>query len=105
MTAAPYARRLDEILSDGGWHTVDELVAQVGPLIPEADALRISERERTQKQQARGHNTARQRGDRATAVAAGRRRRIVSALSKRRRHGHATSRTNPDGTTSWRAAP
>lgn len=46
---APWTRRVREILSDGEWHTYDELVAAAGPLVPPGRARRDAEKHRLRR--------------------------------------------------------
>lgn len=79
--------RLEEILADGEWHRLDDLVRAAGPLVPEGKAVRRGERERVRTRLVPGE---RERCDRDTAVATGRRDIIRRSLADMVSQGQAT---------------
>lgn len=89
---SPATQALHHTLADHQAHTLDELVDIAGPLIPEERAWRQAEGSRL----AASGPPTRYQGDRAQAVAAGRRDIIRRRLSELTRHHRITR--NPDGT-------
>lgn len=93
MTAA--IDRVMELLDDGKWHPLSELVDAVAPMLPPGPAYRRAEQSRRRLQESRGFPvTARQRGDKERAVASGRRlgaRNVVRGLRIRGRVEERTS--------------
>lgn len=101
MTArSAHGRKLDEVLADGNWHALDELVDAAGPMVADGRALREAEAERAR---ANGHTGPRTRGDRDRVVAAGRRRLIRQTLRNMATHGTVERRTI-DGRLQYRKA-
>lgn len=84
---APWTVAALDVLADGQPHTLDELLAVAGPLIPDERAWRAAETHRTNRPTPRGD---RRKGDRATAVATGRRIILHHTLDACVRRGVAT---------------
>lgn len=85
MTArSPHGRAVDEVLADGEWHTLDELVARCGPMVPPGVALRRAEGGRKAALRYKGLVPGeRQYGTRDDAMVVGRRSVIVNVLRLR----------------------
>ena len=80
---SPWTDRLLEILSDGRWHTYEELAELAGPLVPPGQAARRTEADRASQSRSR-NGTARPRHgafDQADPIATGRRRIIRDSLT------------------------
>ncbi len=81
--------RVMEVLADGEWHDSAELIAVLAPMMPPGPAYRRAEESRKSRQRRRGHEpTARQRGDRDSAIASGQRmaaREVLRGLNRRDR--------------------
>jgi|SRR5581483_11651518 len=85
VTTTAWGARLDELLADGEWHELEEVLAAIMPLVPPGVAYRVGERRRLMKR-----STApaqRHHGDDAASVAAGRRTIAKDAVRARTRHG------------------
>lgn len=86
--------RVLNLLADGKWHPLSELVDAVAPMMPPGPAYRRVEQARRRMQERRGAPvTPRQRGDKASAIDSGRRvgaRNVVRGL---RRRGRVEERT------------
>lgn len=87
--------RVLELLADRKWHALSELVDAVAPMLPPGPAYRRAEQSRRRHQEVRGMPvTPRQRGDKARAIASGRRigaRNVVRGLRLR---GQVEERVN-----------
>lgn len=92
--SSAHGDKLRQVLSDGLWHTLDELVDVTGDLIPEGRAERRAE---TERQRRRGRDSypppSRQQGDRDRAVASGRRRIVRRTLASMDERGFVERRT------------
>lgn len=79
--------RVLTLLADGKWHPLSAIVDAIAPMLPPGPAYRRVEQSRRRHQEARGFPvTARQRGDKQTAIASGRRigaRNVVRGLRLR----------------------
>ena len=64
---SPLTLALERLLADGEWHDVDDVVAELAPLVPPGRAYRRGEARRLAKAGA----GLRVRGDRSTAIASG----------------------------------
>lgn len=87
--------RVLELLADGKWHPLSELIDAIAPLLAPGPAYRRAEQSRRRLQERRGFPvTTRQRGDKASAIASGRRigaRNVVRGLRLRGRVEERTS--------------
>lgn len=77
---APWTAKVLELLADGRWHTVDELVDAASPLVPPGRAAREAERCRVAQQLDRTGTTTPRIFDRGDPHASGARRLVVSSL-------------------------
>lgn len=80
VTTTPWGLAVDRILSDGEWHSSEEIIASAGASVPPGVAYREGERRR-------GSVAPRVRGDQESALAAGARSRVRDALHSRVRTG------------------
>ncbi len=82
----PWSQRMREILADGQWHAMTDLVLDAGKLIPPSYAIRTAERIRTTGQRAadRDNESRRRRGPRTVtqdeAIRSGRRALLSNAI-------------------------
>lgn len=83
---APWTVRIVEVLADGEWHALDELVRVEGALIPPGQAARDAESKRLEKS-ARRHGAPRPRTRPGDPTEVGRRQMIRDALWGLARHG------------------
>lgn len=80
----PHTARLREILSDGKWHSRDELIAKCGPLVQAGQAMRRREKSRkNQRKEVRDRPQIRRDGEYSDEyyIAIGRRNIIVDSFS------------------------
>lgn len=96
---AVWSAALDELLADGAWHALDDIVEAVGERVPEGHAVRTAERHRRACQHAAAERT---RGTRDSVVRTGRRAILSAALGKRAGRG-TVERRRVDGRLEYRA--
>lgn len=77
---APWTVKLLEVLADGRWHTVDELVDTAGPLVPPGRAARVAESRRAWQSELRNGTRLPRVKATDTAHDVGRRCLVVTAL-------------------------
>lgn len=83
MAATAWGTKIDELLADGEWHELDELLAASMELVPPGAAYRTGERHRRER---RGNDRTVRTTQQGT-IAAGRRRTVYDAIRSRVRHG------------------
>lgn len=79
---SPWRARVHEILSDGEWHDLEQVVRDAMRLVPPGKAYRQAERNRK-----RQHPGPRTRGDEGTAIHSGQRQLVMSSVHAAVRRG------------------
>ena len=94
MRRTAWSAKILEVLSDGEWHTYDELVDSAGPLVPPARAIREAEKNRARNVSANGvpSPTKRAWARRGEPLEIGRRYLVVKSLGGLRLFGHVETR-------------
>lgn len=103
MTAhTPHGRVVDDLVADGAWHDLDELVAAAGPHIPPGVAWRAADREYSTRNPQRG--AAPRRSTDESLIATGARRMVAAIAWMRVRYGRWETAVI-DGRRHWRLTP
>lgn len=86
--ADPWYLEILNIISDGAWHDVNDVVSRVSPMIPPGTALRNAENNRARFYKLRGEEVRpRKHGNTMTAVQAGQRHILIETIARLRKHG------------------
>lgn len=86
--ATPWYHRILEVIEDGEWHDVSDIVSLVAPMIPPGMAWRRAEHNRERSYKERGEDVKpRKFGNQLTTIQTGQRQLVIVALNTMKRVG------------------